>query len=194
MTVHVGDTLTLDPVTGSVTLPSGFVDALRDAGAVDIEGDGEAFILVAETDDASFGWLSFEATQVPDAGPMTVQIEGSSEPIQATEPGTQSLVLINFSLIVGPPVEEEEDLTALFCDLDDEGDAAIDSFEVVSPATPTKTVTTTATATPTTTGPVVETDRPATGSVGPLLAAAGAAAMLAGMGALLLNRRQGDHR
>ncbi len=191
--VNVGDEVSLDPVTGSITLPSGFVDALRDAGTLEIEGGGETIIMVAENDNTSFGGLSFEVTQVPDAGPMTLQIEGTSWPMEARDPGTQSLVLVDFSVIVGEPVEEE-DLVGVFCYLDDEGDATLDSFEVLRPATPTTTVTTTATATATRTGPVVETDRPSGGSGNTLFASAGAAAVLAGAGALLLGRRQGNHR
>lgn len=195
--VNVGDDVPLDPVTGSITLPSGFVDALRAAGTLDVEGGGDLTIVVTEHDNTSFGGLSFEATPVPETGPMTLQIEGTTWPIEARDPGTHSLVLVDFSVIIGEPVEEEEkeDLVAMFCYLEGvEGDATLDSFEVLRPPTPTTTVTTTATATATRTGPVVETDRPAGGGGNTVLASTGAAALLAGAGALLLGRRQGSHR
>ena len=190
--VNVGDEVSLDPVTGSITLPSGFVDALRDAGTLKIEGGGETMIVVAENDNTSSGAVlrgnpgaGRGADDPADRGHQLA--DGGTRP-RNSEPRARRLLRHRRRAGGGGGPGRR----ALY--LEDEGDATLDSFEVLRPATPTTTVTTTATATATRTGPVVETDRPSGGSGNTLFASAGAAAVLAGAGALLLGRRQGNHR
>ena len=190
LVVDVGDEVLLDPVTGSVTLPSGFVDALRVAQVAAIGGGGDILVVVPETEYGSFGGISFGMTPVPAEGPMTVQVQGESQPVEAIEPGTNTIVLVNFSLVDDSSGDVEEDLLAVFCDLADEGDVGVDSFEAFAAAvvTPTQTVTTTTTATPRR-PVVVQTDFAGRepGSSLPLLAALGLAT--AALGAVGYQRR-----
>ena len=146
LVVEVGDEVSIDPFTGEVTLPTGFVEGLRDAEYTDIAGGGLMLTLVDETGEEYVVELSFDATDVPAQGPMVLEVSGEGDPVVATEAGTNTLVADAFFLFVD--TGEEGDEVGLFCELTDEGDVTIDAFEATAPATPTTTVTTTASATP----------------------------------------------
>jgi hypothetical protein len=148
LTVDVGDEVSLNPVTGSVTLPAEFVDALRVAEIAQIGGGGDLLIMVNETESSAFGGLTFAPTPVPAEGPIALQITGDSQPVEATAPGTNTITLVNFGLVDDSSGDVEENLLAVFCDLVDEGDVAVDSFEAVASAVVTPTVTTPAATTP----------------------------------------------
>ena len=138
--------MSIDPFTGEVTLPTGFVEGLRDAEYTDIAGGGLMLTLVDETGEEYVVELSFDATDVPAEGPMVLEVTGEGDPVVATEAGTNTLVADAFFLFVD--TGEEGDEVGLFCELTDEGDVTIDAFEATAPATPTTTVTTTASASP----------------------------------------------
>ena len=142
LVVEVGDEVSIDPFTGEITLPSGFVDGLRDAEYSEIAGGGLMLTLLDETGEEYVVELSFDTTDVPAEGPMVLDVSGEGDPIVAAEVGTNTLVADAFFLFVD--TGEEGDEVGLFCELTDEGDVSIDAFEATAAAAPTTTVTTTA--------------------------------------------------
>lgn len=156
LVVEVGEEVDLNPVTGSITLPEEFVQALREDGRTSIEGGGLKVIVVDETGEPVFVIFEFGDTPVPAEGPMVVEISGETEPFEVDEEGTYTLVADGFFLGYG---EDDETGGSLECELTDEGDPTIDTFEAVAAATPTPTPTPTVTVT---SGPqrpvVVQTD------------------------------------
>lgn len=143
LVVEVGDEVSIDPFTGEVTLPTGFVDGLRDAEFSEIAGGGIMLTLLDETGDEYLVDLAFETTEVPAQGPMTLEVTGEGDPIVAAEVGTNTLIADAF--ILGVDTGEEGDEVSMFCELTDEGDVSIDAFEATAAAAPTTTVTPTAT-------------------------------------------------
>ena len=80
-------------------------------------------------------FFDFGPEDVPGEGPMTLTLDGEGDVVTPKEAGTHTLVAGDFVLFVdtgetGPDV-------GMFCELTDEGDIAIDSFEAVAAATPT---------------------------------------------------------
>ena len=133
--VEVGEDVSLDPFTGSVTLPDEFTALLRQNELSSIAGGGITFTLIDETGDEYDVFFDFGPEDVPGEGPMTLALDGEGDVVTPTEAGTHTLVAGDFVLFVdtgetGPDV-------GMFCELTDEGDIAIDSFEAVAAATPT---------------------------------------------------------
>ena len=170
LVVPVGTEVSIDPFTGSVTLPDGFTALLRQHGLTTIDGGGVTLTVIDETQDAYFVELTFGSEDVPAQGPMTIQVTGAGDPIIPQEPGTNTLVAGDFLLGVdpgplgstptatptatlpsGPPTSpgpsEPPAPVDIFmaCSLIDEGNIAIDAFK----ATAVPAVTTTVTAQPT---------------------------------------------
>jgi hypothetical protein len=160
--VPAGTEVSIDPFTGSVTLPDGFTALLRQHGLESVDGGGITLTLIDETQEPYFVDLTFNTQQVPADGPMTIDVTGQGDPVIA-EAGTNTLVASDFLLVVdpgagappattpppspGPSVPPDPIDVSMLCTLTDEGDITIDSFEAT--AAPTPTVTTTVTATPT---------------------------------------------
>jgi hypothetical protein len=140
--VEVGEDVSLDPFTGSVTLPDEFTALLRQNELPSIGGGGITFTLIDETGDEYDVFFDFGPEDVPAEGPMTLTLDGEGDAVTPKEAGTHTLVAGDFVLFVdtgetGPDV-------GMFCELTDEGDVSIDSFEAVAPATPTTAPTETA--------------------------------------------------
>ena len=133
--VEVGEELSLDPFTGSVTLPDGFTALLRQNELSSIEGGGVTYTLVDETGEEYDVFLDFGPEDVPADGAMTLTLDGEGGDVSAKEAGTQTLLAGDFILFVdtgenGPDV-------GMGCKLTDEGDTTIDSFEAVAATSPT---------------------------------------------------------
>lgn len=192
LVVPVGTSVPLDPYTGTITLPEPFVEALRAQDRTELAGGGLQLTVIEESDEPFVIELTFESTPVPAEGPMTVEVEGiDEEEIEATEPGTYTLLASDFFLFSG-----DDENTGMGCELTDEGDATIDAFEAVEEE-PTETVAPTVTVTATPVRPaLVQTDvaegTPA-GNAGGLVLAGGAAAMLALAGRFAVRRAPRRH-
>ncbi len=195
--VPVGTSVPLDPYSGTITLPAEFVDALRAQDRTELTGGGVHFTVIEESDEPFFVEFSFETTPIPADGPMVVEVEGIDEDeINATEPGTYTLLAQDFFLFSG----DDNDETGMGCEMTDEGDPTIDAFEAVGEEPteePTETVAPTVTVTATPVRPaLVQTDvaegTPA-GNAGGLALAGGAAAMLALAGRLAVRRAPRRH-
>ena len=133
--VEVGERVSLDPFTGSVTLPDEFTALLRQNELASIEGGGITFTLIDETGDEYDVFLDFGPEEVPAEGPMTLTLDGEGGDVTPKEAGTHTLVAGDFILFVdtgenGPDV-------GMGCKLTDEGDTTIDSFEAVAATSPT---------------------------------------------------------
>ena len=79
-------------------------------------------------------FLDFGPEDVPAEGPMTLTLDGEGGDVPAKEAGTHTLLAGDFILFVdtgetGPDV-------GMSCELTDEGDITIDSFEAVAPHRP----------------------------------------------------------
>jgi hypothetical protein len=104
LVVQVGAKVSLDPFTGSVTLPDAFTERLRQNELTSIAGGGLTLTLIAENGDPYVVELTFDDTTVPAAGPMTLQLTGQGEQVVARTVGTNTLVANDFFLVVDPPV------------------------------------------------------------------------------------------
>ncbi|MGL5930147.1 MAG: DUF6801 domain-containing protein, partial [Dermatophilaceae bacterium] len=196
LVVEVGDEVDLNPVTGSITLPEEFVQALRDDDQTSIEGGGLTVVVVDETGEPLFVDLEFADTAVPVTGPMILEITGGSETFTPEDEGSHTLVAEAFFIGYG---EDEETGGILECELTDEGDPTIDTFEAVAaatpPPTPTPTVTVTAAPAATPQRPVlVQTDFAGEGPSALPIALAGGALVLGAGVAASAGRRAGARR
>ncbi|MGL5863696.1 MAG: hypothetical protein ACRCY9_20855, partial [Phycicoccus sp.] len=135
--------------------------------------------------------------EVPVAGPMVLEITGGSETFAPEDEGTYTIVAEAFFVGYG---DDEETGGVLECELTDDGDPAIDTFEVVAAATPppvpTPTVTVTAAPAASPQRPVVvQTDFAGDGpSALPVALAGGALVLGAGVAAGRARRRIGSRR
>ena len=154
LVVDVGERVSLDPLTGTITLPDDFVQMLRDAGLATIQGGGEMFLYVNETDDAFNAFWEFAETAVPAEGTMSLDVEGEFEVdrFRVADAGVHTILGADFFLFVD--TGEEGPGAGMFCEPTDE-DPVVDAFEALAVAAPTTTVTTTSTATATAVRPVV---------------------------------------
>jgi len=193
LVVPVGTQVDLDPYTGTVDLPDGFVDELRAQEATELSGGGLHLTFLDETGEPIVIELVFAATAVPEVGPMTLELTGVDAGfLDAVDPGPYTIVADDFLLVT------DDESSGMYCILTDEGDPTIDAFTAVAPspsatATPT---TSTPAASPTAVRPVlVQTDAvdasrgSSTGLVG--------GALLAGsivVGGLVAGRRASSRR
>jgi hypothetical protein len=125
--------VSLDPFTGSVTLPDEFTDLLRQNELGSIQGGGITFTLIDETGDEYDVFFDFGPEVVPGEGPMALTLTGEGDDVTPKVAGTHTLVAGDFILFVdtgetGPDV-------GMGCELTDEGDITIDSFEAVAAST-----------------------------------------------------------
>jgi hypothetical protein len=137
--VKIGDKVSLDPFTGSVTLPDEFTALLRQNDQTSIQGGGITFTLIDETGDEYDVFLEFGPEEVPSEGPMALSLTGEGGDVTPKVAGTHTLVAGDFILFVdtgdgGPDV-------GMGCTLTDEGDISIDAFQATAAATPTVTIT-----------------------------------------------------
>lgn len=190
LVVDVGTRVSLDPFTGSITFPEGFVTLLRDAGLTSVQGGGETILLVDTTDDELFAFFEFGPTEVPAEGTLTVDVEGEADRFRPQEPGVHTILGFDFGLFVDTG-DEEGPGAGMFCESADGEDFAIDALEATAAVTPTPTTTVTATATATAVRPVVvQTDfADERGAAVPPALAAGALLVLAA-GAVGAGRRR----
>lgn len=182
VTVKVGDKVSLDPFTGSITLPAGFATMLRNNETDPFQGGGLTATFIDETGEEYDVDFDFGPTDVNGEGPTTVQVTGAGGDIVPTKAGTHTLVAGDFILFVD--TGETGPDAGMSCRLTDEGDAVIDTFTATGTPSPTTSPTVTAEPTASATRPVVvQTDfageDPTPGSPlalgGALLAAAGTA-------------------
>jgi hypothetical protein len=145
LVVPVGEWVSFDPLTGSVTLPQEFTDALREEGVSSIRGAGSIFLAVREPMD-KLGEATFEFdTELPAEGLFTVPVSGVAGEYQPQNAGTYTLVTLAELFFYLDPEGQAGD-SGVTCTPDNDGDTAIDVFTATGAATPTTTVTTTATA------------------------------------------------
>lgn len=148
---ELGRDVSIDPFAGTITLPEGFTQALRDAGIDEVDGQrpastGEArgllLTLVDGSDEEYPVELSFGTVPVPAEGPLVLEVVGEGGSVLPVEVGTTTLLASDFVLTVGTGDEGPE--AGMSCTLTDEGDVSIDAFEVTAAPTPTVTVSETA--------------------------------------------------
>ena len=192
----MGTRVSLNPFTGSVTLPEGFVTSAPGAGLTSIQGGGETNLLVDPAGDELFASFEFGPTgsclrRARSPWTSTGRRTASGRRTRAPRPS----VLFDFGLFVdtGDP---QGPGAGMFCESADGQDVAIDALEVDggTPA-PTTTVTTTATAAPVR-PVVVQTDFAAEedSTVFPLGLGAGILALSAGAAALTGTARRSASR
>lgn len=144
--VDVGEKVHLMPLTGTVTLPSGFVDRLRTAGFDDLGGEAGATISVQETGAEILPVLVVPSTPLPESGPATVDVSGfldqnlsgTTDPVAFAEAGRHTLVLVHFGLLFGSGSDQPQ--PGLVCRLQDTDNTAMDSLVVRAAAAPTEPV------------------------------------------------------
>jgi hypothetical protein len=156
LVVDVGKRVTLDPLTGAITLPEAFVTMLRESGLTSITPGGvKTILLVDSTDDELFAFFDFGPTELPEEGALTLVVEGEADSFRPREPGVHSILLTDFGLLIdtggddGPGAEMD-------CEADD--DVVVDAFEAREPVTATPAPTLTVTTTPPVRPVVVQTD------------------------------------
>ena len=218
LVVPVGTKVSLDPFTGSVTLPDGFTDLLRQNQLTSIQGGGITFTLIEETGDENDVFFEFGDTEVPAEGSMTVAFAGSAGKVTAKTAGTNTLVASDFLLVLdlgpvgavptstqtatvpsGPPTSPApSDPTApldagMFCTLVDEGDITIDAFQATAAPPPTVTVTVQPTASPVR-PVVVQTDFAGHDRASTFPLVLGGALLVGGIGAAATGRGRGSSR
>ena len=145
LVVEVGESVSLDPLTGTITLPVEFMDVVRDNDLSSIEGEGSTYMGFEEPG-YKIGevFFRFGETSVPAEGTLTLQIEGEVGEYEPQQAGPHTLVAgpymyvyLKLSEVDGGPE------AGISCELVAEGDPAIDAFSATEAATPTTTVTTT---------------------------------------------------
>jgi len=161
--VEVGEPVTLNPFTGSVTLPDEITELLRENSITSIQGNSEVtsvLILVEPDGEGSTAVpLDIGPTTVPLEGPLTLTFTGDAPEVTPLTPGTHTLLAGDLTLLL--TTSAQGPIVGLGCFLaDNNPDISIDAFEATT-GTPTTTPTPTVTATPTasvtaapTTGPV----------------------------------------
>lgn len=185
--VEVGDDVSLDPFTGSVTIPDGFTDLLRQHQMESIQGGGLTFTLIDETGDDYDVFFEFGPEDVPAEGSMTLTLDGEGGDVTPEEVGTHTLLAGDFVLFVdsgdgGPDV-------GMYCELTDEGDTTIDAFEAVAATGPTTTPSVAPTESAAPVRPVVvQTDFAGGDRATALPLALGGGLLVAGSGALVAKR------
>ena len=143
LVVTAGEFVSLDPITGSVTLPQEFTDALRQDGLTSIRGAGSIFLGIQEPAD-KLGEATFQFdADIPAEGPFTVPVSGQIGEYQPQKAGTYTLVTGAELFFFLDPEGPDGD-SGLTCTPDGGGDTAIDVFTATAATTPTRTVTTTA--------------------------------------------------
>jgi hypothetical protein len=185
--------VSLEPFTGTITLPPEFVAALKDFGLKTIEGGGGVSAYFDEADDTVEAFFPVGPVALPPDDTLTFDVDADVEPprFRPQDAGVHTLLVDGFGIGVdtGKEQEEEEGPGAFIScvPLDDE-DLVVDALEVTAKPTPTTTVTATATATPVR-PVVVQTDavKEEGLATAPLLAAGTLAALVAG--GLALPRR-----
>jgi hypothetical protein len=140
--IDLGQTISLDPFSGTITIPDEFTTQLRRAGISAVHGDGLQFTLFPE--DGTYESprtveIEFGTTDVPAEGPLTLHVEGVAGSATPDYPGTKTWFADSFVLNVHAASDAPS--AGLTCGLVDPGDISIASFEVVAPATPTPTPT-----------------------------------------------------
>ena len=194
--VKVGTKVSLDPFTGSVTVPDGFTDLLRQNDVTSIAGGGITFLLIDETGDEYDVFFDFASEEVPESGPLTLTLDGEGGDVVPKTAGTHTLVAGDFVLVVDTGAEGPD--VGMGCTLTDEGDISIDAFEATAAPTPTVTVTTTAEPTSSPVRPVVvQTDFSGDDRSSALPLVLGGGLLVAGGGALAAGRarvRAGSRR
>ncbi len=144
LVVDVGDQVTLNPFTGTVTFPEAFVTMLRDAGLTSLEGGGEAFLFVDGGEGELYAAFPWGPVAVPAEGPLTVELlEGDAESYRVQDAGAHRILMSGFAFWV--ETGEEEPVAWMFCGSDDE--VVVDTFQArqaTAVPVPTVTVTTAA--------------------------------------------------
>lgn len=143
LVVPVGQWVSLDPLTGSITLPEGFTDALRTAGLTAIRGSATVFLGIKETGDKlGEATLVFDAA-VPAEGPFTVQVSGEAGDYRPQKAGTHTLVTGSDLFFYTDPEGPYGD-SGVTCGPEGGPGTAIDTFTATGAATATVMVTATA--------------------------------------------------
>lgn len=128
LVVPVGTRVPIDPFVGSLALPSGLLDLLRDRGDTTLFLFTEALIVVPETGDdhpVQFWFHPDRHVDLPPAGGLTVGVRGDGEEIDTSSAGTYSLSIPRLDLQLGLSVA---------CELAAGDDGVFDAFRAETPA------------------------------------------------------------
>jgi hypothetical protein len=132
--IRVGESVSLDPVTGTVGPPDQFAPMLQEAGVTTVQGSGTMTLRVAETGDEYHVVLAFASHQVTDlmGGGSGLRLTGVGGEVTPDVAGTHTLMVRAFALSFdagegGPDIE-------MTCELFD-GPAAVDAFTATAAGT-----------------------------------------------------------
>jgi hypothetical protein len=183
--------VSLEPFTGTVTLPPEFVAALKDLGLTTIGGGGGVSAYFDAAEDSVEVSFPVGPVALPPDDTLTIAVDGDVETgvFRPQDPGVYTLFVEAFGLGVDTG-EEDGPGAFISCVPSGDEDLVVDALEATDRPTPTTTVTATATATATPVRPVVvQTDAVEEEGLAtaPLLAAGTLAALVAG--GLALPRR-----
>jgi hypothetical protein len=146
--VHVGDLVSLDPTTGTMTIPNEFTDRLRAAGATTIAGQSGMVVSVFSHlgTTSSSTTMFFDQAPVPAEGSMSLDLKFDSPgEIRPETPGTYLVGIGSIALeISGANLPDE---LQFFCELPEGSSAPVDSYKAVAAATPSAAATLTSTPT-----------------------------------------------
>lgn len=148
LVVDVGETVSLERPTGTITLPDEFTDALRAAGVTNISGGAHNAIFVVVSDSIELlgeTFLSMDATTVPGEGSLSLNLRFNTPfTYEPQTPGTHAIALESFFL----GIPDNADEAGISCAPVDSEFVVIDTLEAVGASTPTATTTPTASASP----------------------------------------------
>jgi len=126
LVVEVGDRVRLDPFTGTIVLPESLVTILRDAGVTSVQGEGGAFIVVEPTgEEPDSPYFEIDSTEVPEAGTLTLVVDGEAGRVRAEEAGEHTLLLPYFGFYL----DGGEDVPGIQVSCEAEEDVVVDEFE-----------------------------------------------------------------
>lgn len=185
--VEVGESVSLDPFTGTVTLPDGFSELIRQNELPPLEGGGLTVTLLDETGEEYVVFFEFGPVEVFGEGPIVLDLTGEGGEVTPEVAGTHTLVAGEFVLFVD--LGDGAPDVGMACELTDEGDLTIDAFEATAAATPTVSPTTSVAPTESPERPVVvQTDFAGEDRASALPLVLGGGLLAAGTGAVVTGR------
>jgi hypothetical protein len=183
LVTEVGKRVSLEPFTGTITLPREFVAALKDFGLETIEGGGGVSAYFDAAEDTVEAFFPVGPVALPADDTLTIAVDADVEPprFRPEDAGVHTLLVEGFGIGVDTGQGEEGPGAFVSCVPSGDEDLVVDALEATAKPTPTTTVTATATATPVR-PVVVQTDavREEGLATAPLLAAGTLAALVAG--------------
>jgi hypothetical protein len=141
LVVDIGQRVMLEPFTGTIALPEGFVTMLRANGFTSMEGVGNPFLLIEQAEEELSAYFEFGPVDLPGEGGLTLEVSGEADSYRVQDEGVHSILLPEFHLFLNTNEGQPDALISCFS----EDDIVVDAFTArqatVAPA-PTVTVTT----------------------------------------------------